>query len=1140
MSDIQSSSQLLTAAQLVLLALQVVVGKCNSKADLNKLPCSSPCKIVGKTLKHHPLSGALTLSASVPIIYMQQFWRSVHLGDSKDILRFKIDQQEFLTIAKFLDIIGYEVPVPSAARLYIKHLTQPWQTLLKVLKRCTTTIITGLDQAKLNTLQMFCGVMMFAIGKPLRAIAMRVLDELLIEAIKQTEAYKVYDAAYKGVVIPLMQPSSVVSNQETHGTLSALSYALAMSAKEAEERENVKLVKEVVFDQEVDKLVEDSHNKPIPEASLTSLVGAQKLVNPLVNSPVIEQRGSSEILDSECVRHLRRVVARVTQHRNRMIKTMKKNFVHRSEVENLCEKIVETINNDVPPLVVNKTRKFFKANIRRVIKEEMSKMSFILWSLKNLLLLLLPLYTEMKDSPQSQAADPEMWALLKAKFEKSLIFPNTYRQTFFCKRDHDDHSDSPLEGENEASPEFLEELKSMGGKRMPIITDVHRMKATMDDMMQNQYKTVVEYAYQIEKATKYMHNPILRESEEEDLMAQFPEKEAPVFYGPQRNQNGPTRYLWNNNLCDLNKRNTRAKTWTLSLYKIHATPFPEEDLEELLKRWVRKLFKTFNEEARLSVQHWNEMWHKVVLSSDPMHDVRLSVLREGVLQCAQDYQSGVDTRQYGGHNIGERGVLSHIYLRENERERPTYSRQTLVYEILKSGLELRVDSWKVVSHIGLAASESGGANTIVAQRVTDAIEAIVVYETKIRKAHDSMDQVVRQGAKVARNVNNKRKWENNSRDNRVQQLPHKRTNVVRAFTGGANEKKEYVGNLPNCNKCRLHHVGPCTVKCKNCKRVGHMTKNCRTSIPETTKRAPKTEDKSEEKRLEDEPIVRDFIEVFPEDLSGFPPTRQVEFQIDLVLGAAPVARSPYRLAPSEMQELSTQLQELSDKGFIRPSSSPWGALVLFVKKKYRSFRICIDYHELNKLTVKNRYPLPRIDDLVREEDILKTAFRTRYGHYEFQVMPFGFTNTPANKEEHEEHLKLILELLKKEELYAKFSKCDFWLSNVQFLGHVIDTEDIHIDPSMIESIKDWASPKTPTEICQFLGAVLMQKEKVIAYASRQLKIHKKNYTTHDLELEVELNMRQRRWLELLSNYDCEIRYHLRKANVVADALSLKE
>nr|GEU34099.1 hypothetical protein [Tanacetum cinerariifolium] len=211
----------------------------------------------------------------------------------------------------------------------------------------------------------------------------------------------------------------------------------------------------------------------------------------------------------------------------------------------------------------------------------------------------------------------------------------------------------------------------------------------------------------------------------------------------------------------------------------------------------------------------------------------------------------------------------------------------------------------------------------------------------------------------------------------------------------------------------------------------------------------KMEDKSEEKRLADVPIVQDFPE----------------------------------------------FQELANKGFITPSSSPWGAPVLFVKKKDISFRMCIDYHKLNKLTVNNRYPLSRIDDLF---DQLQG---TRYGHYEFQVMPFGLTNALTvfmdlmnrvckpyldkfvimfiediliyfkSKEEHEEHLKLILELLKKEELYAKFSMCNFWLSKVQILGHVIDSEGVHVGPAKTESIKDWASPKTPTEIFQFLGLI---------------------------------------------------------------------
>ncbi|KAJ0482269.1 putative nucleotidyltransferase, Ribonuclease H [Helianthus annuus] len=457
--------------------------------------------------------------------------------------------------------------------------------------------------------------------------------------------------------------------------------------------------------------------------------------------------------------------------------------------------------------------------------------------------------------------------------------------------------------------------------------------------------------------------------------------------------------------------------------------------------------------------------------------------------------------------------------------------------------------------------------------------------------------------------------------------------------------------------------------------------------------------KAAEPKIEDIPVVREYPEVFPEDLPGLPPQRQVEFRIDLVPGAAPVAKAPYRLAPSEMQELSTQLQELLDKGFIRPSFSPWGAPVLFVKKKDGSFCMCIDYRTLNKLTIKNRYPLPRIDDLfdqlqgssfyskidlrsgyhqlrIQEESIPKTAFRTRYGHYEFLVMPFGLTNAPAvfmdlmnrvckpyldkfvivfiddiliyskTKAEHEQHLRAILELLKKEQLYAKFSKCEFWLREVQFLGHVVNGDGIHMDPTKIEAIKGWETPKTPTEIRQFLslagyyqrfienfskiaqpltlltqkekkfdwgikqdeafqilkdklcnapilalpegtddfvvycdasrqglGCVLMQSQKVIAYASRQLKVHEKNYTTHDLELgavvfalkiwrhylygtkctiftdhkslrhifnQKELNMRQRRWVELLNDYDCEIKYHPGKANVVADALRRKE
>ncbi|GJU29255.1 putative reverse transcriptase domain-containing protein [Tanacetum coccineum] len=357
--------------------------------------------------------------------------------------------------------------------------------------------------------------------------------------------------------------------------------------------------------------------------------------------------------------------------------------------------------------------------------------------------------------------------------------------------------------------------------------------------------------------------------------------------------------------------------------------------------------------------------------------------------------------------------------------------------------------------------------------------------------------------------------------------------------------------------------------------------------------AKKVEDKSEGKQINDVPIIRDFLEVFPEDLPGLPPTRPVEFQIDLIPGAVPVARASYRLAPSEMKELSEQMQELFDKDL-------------------RS-----GYHQLR----------------VREQDIQKTAFRTRYGHYEFHVMPFGQTNTPAvfmdlmnrvckpyldkfvivfiddiliyskDEKEHEEHLKAILELLKKEKLYAKFSKCEFWISKVLLVtiegfSKIVKSmtkltqKGIKFDrgekeENAFQLIKQklcsapiLALPEGREDFVVYcdashkgLGVLLMQREKVIAYASRQLKVHEKNYTTHDLELgsvvfalkiwrhylygtrctiftdhkslqhildRKELNMRQRRWLELLSDYNCDILYHPGKANVVADALSRKE
>ncbi|XP_040361820.1 uncharacterized protein LOC121049220 [Rosa chinensis] len=444
------------------------------------------------------------------------------------------------------------------------------------------------------------------------------------------------------------------------------------------------------------------------------------------------------------------------------------------------------------------------------------------------------------------------------------------------------------------------------------------------------------------------------------------------------------------------------------------------------------------------------------------------------------------------------------------------------------------------------------------------------------------------------------------------------------------------------------------------------------------------------------PIAGDYPDVFPEELPGLPPVREIDFTIDLLPGTTPISQAPYRMAPAEVKELYIQLQELTDKGFIQPSVSPWGAPVLFVKKKDGTLRLCIDYRKLNRVTIRNKYPLPRIDDLfdqlrgakvfskidlrsgyhqlrIKEEDVAKTAFRSRYGHYEFLVMPFGLTNAPAafmdlmnrvfrpcldrfvivfiddilvyskSEELHAEHLNIVLETLRLLQLYAKFSKCEFWLDQVTFLGHVITAAGVSVDPQKVEAVLNWERPTNVTEIRSFLGlagyyrrfvqnfsriaapltkltrkgvrfvwskncersfqelksrltsapilslpddsgeyviysdasrqglgCVLMQHGNVIAYASRQLKPHELNYPTHDLELaaivlalklwrhylygarcqiftdhkshkyvftQPNLNLRQRRWMELIEDYDCTIEYHPGKANVVADALS---
>jgi hypothetical protein len=446
------------------------------------------------------------------------------------------------------------------------------------------------------------------------------------------------------------------------------------------------------------------------------------------------------------------------------------------------------------------------------------------------------------------------------------------------------------------------------------------------------------------------------------------------------------------------------------------------------------------------------------------------------------------------------------------------------------------------------------------------------------------------------------------------------------------------------------------------------------------------------------PVVCEFPDVFSDELPGMPPDRDIEFAIELQPGTAPISKRPYRMPPAELAKLKKQLQELLDKRFIRPSTSPWGCPALFVKKKDESLRLCVDYHPLNAVTIKNKYPLPRIDVLfdqlvgakvfskidlrsgyhqikIRASDIPKTAFSTRYGLYEYLVMSFGLTNAPAyfmylmnsvfmpeldkfvvvfiddilvyskNEAEHAEHLHIVLQRLHDHRLYAKLSKYEFWLREIKFLGHNISPDGVSVDPEKVQEVINWKPLATVRQIRSFLGlagyyrrfildfsriakpmtellkkgvkyewsqkcedafhalrqhlttapvlaqpdntksfevycdasgtglgCVLMQDNRVIAYASRALRPHEQNYPTHDLELaaivhalkiwrhylmgahcniytdhkslkyiftQADLNMRQRRWLELIKDYDLEVHYHPGKANVVADALSRK-
>ena len=271
-------------------------------------------------------------------------------------------------------------------------------------------------------------------------------------------------------------------------------------------------------------------------------------------------------------------------------------------------------------------------------------------------------------------------------------------------------------------------------------------------------------------------------------------------------------------------------------------------------------------------------------------------------------------------------------------------------------------------------------------------------------------------------------------------------------------------------------------------------------------------------------VVYEYEDVFPEELSGLPPPRDIDFRIELHPGTSPISMTPHRMASVELQELKVQIQELLGKGFIRSSTSPWGAPVLFAKKKDKTLLLCIDYRQLNRVIIKNRYPLPRIDDLfdqlrgarvyskidlctgyhqlrVREAGIPKTAFRTRYEHFEFMVIPFGLTNAPVafmdlmnrvfqpyldqfvvvfvddiliysqSEVEHEDHLRIVLQLLRDHQLYSKFNKCEFWLTKVGFLGHMVSSSGVSVDLRKVEAMMSWERSKSVFGIRSFLGLV---------------------------------------------------------------------
>nr|GEX34768.1 putative reverse transcriptase domain-containing protein [Tanacetum cinerariifolium] len=401
---------------------------------------------------------------------------------------------------------------------------------------------------------------------------------------------------------------------------------------------------------------------------------------------------------------------------------------------------------------------------------------------------------------------------------------------------------------------------------------------------------------------------------------------------------------------------------------------------------------------------------------------------------------------------------------------------------------------------------------------------------------------------ISSNNNYRNNYQNisNNHTNDFRQQQNRRLETFRSYAATPSENRGYTRNHPLCQRCTLHHTEPCIIRCHVYNKYSktNINANGRTYLlrdknahqdPNVLTDTTYNIEMANGNLISTNTVIQGCtltllnqpfeIDLMPIKLDSFDVVIGIDWlskyhakvicdekvvhipiEDETLIIQAPVAGAPYRLAPSKMQELSNQLQELADRGFIRPSTSPWEAPVFFVKKKYGSFRMCINYHELNKLTVKNRYPLSRIDDL-------------------FDQLQVKNLESPATPTE-------ICQFLELTGYYRRFIK-DF--SKIAKSLTILTQKDKKFvwgeDQEMaFQILKQKLS----------LGAVLMQREKVIAYASRQLKPHEENYATHDLELGAkELNMRQRRWLELFAYYDCEIHYHLGKANVVADTLSQK-